>query len=199
MTFPNTHSYSIVIIINSHEIGFFLLKHDIPDFTRALNETHQFFQRPLEEKMTISYENSPSFRGYMPLGVENTEGKLDARDQIEYAAEYDLQQQSATENSEQTMFYHRLRSTNPWPDSIQPTLQPAIMDYVRGVLGVADQLRDALCLALKVDPRTIDPLFGLCDGKDPSFWSMKLVSYPPVSSNSSGPRESQQGDRKSVV
>ena len=143
--------------------------------------------------MTISYENSPSFRGYMPLGVENTEGKLDARDQIEYAAEYDLQQQSATENSEQTMFYHRLRSTNPWPDSIQPTLQPAIMDYVRGVLGVADQLRDALCLALKVDPRTIDPLFGPYNGKDPSFWSMKLVSYPPVSSNSSGPRESQQG------
>ena len=38
--------------------------------------------------MTISYEHSPAFRGYMPLGVENTEGKTDRRDQIEYAAEY---------------------------------------------------------------------------------------------------------------
>ncbi|KAL7523645.1 hypothetical protein ACHAXR_000267, partial [Thalassiosira sp. AJA248-18] len=121
-----------------HEIGFFLLRHDdIPESVcnRALSETHQFFQRPLQEKMTISYEKSASFRGYMPLGVENTEGKLDSRDQIEYAAEYDLHQQSSG-LAEHTQFYHRLRDTNPWPDSIQPTVRPAIMEYVRGVLGV---------------------------------------------------------------
>ena len=71
--------------------------------------------------MIISYEKSPAFRGYMPLGVENTEGKIDGRDQIEYAAEY------ANVDQTTAQFYHRLKSTNPWPDSIQSTLKPAVM------------------------------------------------------------------------
>jgi len=199
-----------------HEIGFFLLQHDIPSTVcnRALDETHQFFSRPLEEKMTISYEQSPAFRGYMPLGVENTEGKVDGRDQIEYAAEYHgmLRQRKQHphqhpimngEHGEQMpLFYNRLRATNPWPDGLQPTLRPAITEYVSGVLGVADRLRDAMCLALNVDPSDVAPLFGSpssrqfvttnnnhhhhlnCeenDDEEPSFWSMKLVSYPPIS------------------
>ena len=163
----------------SHEIGFFLLEHDIPESVcqRALSETHQFFQRPLEEKLTISYENSRAFRGYQQLGVENTEGKTDYRDQIEYAAEY----RDVGEDNQCRPFYHRLRSTNPWPDAIQPTLRPAIMDYVNGVLKAADEVRDAMCLALKVEPRDIAPLFGNND--EPSFWSMKLVSYPRLEEN----------------
>lgn len=139
--------------------------------------------------MTISYEKSASFRGYMPLGVENTEGKIDGRDQIEYAAEYNLHQQPSG-NAEQTPLYRRLRATNPWPDEIQPSLRPAISEHVTGVLGVADQLRDAMCLALKVDPCEVAPLFGSGQLKtnssqsdEPSFWSMKLVSYPPASNN----------------
>eukprot|EP00804_Cyclotella_cryptica_P016977 CCRYP_001902-RB/>CCRYP_001902-RB protein AED:0.09 eAED:0.09 QI:315/1/1/1/0/0/2/1961/87 len=60
-----------------HEIGFFLLQHGISEDVceKALNETSQFFRRPLSEKMSISYENSADFRGYMPIGVENTQGK----------------------------------------------------------------------------------------------------------------------------
>ena len=130
--------------------------------------------------MTISYENSAAFRGYMPLGVENTEGKIDGREQIEYAAEY--RNLHTYENGEEA-FYCRLKSTNPWPDNVQPSLCPVIMDYVRGVVDVADQLRKSMCNALNVDPREVDHLFGPCEGVDPSFWSMKLVSYPPVSNN----------------
>lgn len=144
--------------------------------------------------MTISYEKSAAFRGYMPLGVENTEGKIDARDQIEYAAEYNNSHPQQHHQTEQTEFYHRLRATNPWPDNIQPSLRPAIMEYVTGVIGVADRLRDAMCLALKVDSREVAPLFGPCDGSDdPSFWSMKLVSYPPVSNDKDETKSSLQG------
>lgn len=172
---------------HSHEVGFFLLHHDIPEIIckDALSETKQFFQRPLAEKMIISYENSAAFRGYMALGVENTEGKIDGREQVEYAAEYD----EFDKNKE--IFYHRLRSTNPWPNAVQPNLQPVIMDYVRRVLNVADQLRDSMCLALNIDPNEVSSLFGSCEGQDPSFWSMKLVSYPPLADD--GHHESQQG------
>jgi isopenicillin N synthase-like dioxygenase len=178
----------------SHEIGFFLLQHDNPEYVsickKALAETQRFFQRPLEEKMRISYENSAAFRGYMPLGVENTEGKIDGREQIEYAAEYRHMPHAAIEQ-----LYNRLKSTNPWPDEIQPSLRPVIMDYVRSVLAVADQLRESMCVALDMDPRQLDDLFGPCDGTDPSFWSMKLVSYPPIcnSTNNAEHGVPQQG------
>ncbi len=92
----------------------------------------------------------------MPLGVENTEGKIDGRDQIEYAAEY-------VSSFPGHRFYHRLRSTNPWPDSIQPDLRPAITEYVTHGLDVADRLRDAMCLALNVDPRELAPFFANSD------------------------------------
>ena len=131
--------------------------------------------------MTISYEKSPAFRGYMPLGVENTEGMVDGRDQIEYAAEY-VKTKEHIGQAEQRRFHHRLKATNPWPDSIQPTLRPAIMEYVTGMLGVADRLRDAMCLALNVDAHGISSLFGKSDGGEQNFWSMKLVSYPPAPS-----------------
>ncbi|KAL7484708.1 hypothetical protein ACHAW6_011151 [Cyclotella cf. meneghiniana] len=163
-------------------LGFFLIQHDISEGVceTALNETAQFFRRPLPEKMTISYENNAAFRGYMPLGVENTEGKIDQREQVEYAAEYkDSHQHKMGEIS----FYHRLRSTNPWPGAVQPSLRPAIMEYVRSVLHIAEQLRESMCLAMNINPQEVDHLFGPCDGTDPSFWSLKLVSYPPVHSH----------------
>ena len=72
-----------------HDVGFFLLKHNHGDICEAALETcREFFSREEEEKMSIAYERSPAFRGYMPIGVENTSGKLDFRQQIEYAAEY---------------------------------------------------------------------------------------------------------------
>jgi len=115
----------------------------------------------------------------MPIGVENTEGKVDRRDQIEYAAEYNTTKQQLKNGDDH--FYNRLRATNQWPDEIQPTLQPAIMDYTSGVLGVADRIRDAMCIALNVDPSEVSQLFG---DDEPSFWSGKLVSYPLVFSSS---------------
>jgi len=141
----------------------------------------------MEEKMSISYENSPAFRGYMPIGVENTEGKVDRRDQIEYAAEYNTTKQQLKNGDDH--FYNRLRATNQWPDEIQPTLKTSIMDYTSGVLHVADRIRDAMCIALDVDPSEVSQLFG--DKDEPSFWSGKLVSYPPVSSSIDSDTNSQ--------
>ncbi len=153
----------------------------------------------------ISYEHHPSFRGYMPLGVENTEGKIDGREQIEYAAEYFSPTSSEKCGLRDRRYYHRLKATNPWPDDFQPTLRPAIADYVSGVLDVADRLRDAMCLALNVDTKSFASLFGkhqynrndFTSGQssfddDPPFWSMKLVSYPPISG---GDMSAQNGSK----
>ncbi|KAK1732479.1 iron/ascorbate-dependent oxidoreductase family protein [Skeletonema marinoi] len=183
----NPTLFSKQLVKACHEIGFFLLEHDLPNSIceRALSETRLFFQKPLEQKMSIYYGHEPSFRGYMPMGVENTEGKTDGREQIEYAAEYGKWKNSSgrCNHNEEEHFYHRLRvAENPWPDTIQPSLRPAINDYVDGVLKIGDQLRDALCLGMGIDPSHLsDSMFRKTSGdeQEPNFWSMKLVSYPP--------------------
>ena len=171
-----------------HDVGFFLLKHNHGDICEAALETcREFFSREEEEKMSIAYERSPAFRGYMPIGVENTSGKLDFRQQIEYAAEY----HEGGTRDEGSPVYHRLRASNPWPDEIIPSFKPAIMAYVEAVCDIADEIRDAMCTALNVEPESLSRHFGpVYQSKniEPSFWSMKLVSYPPCMDDQS-PRQ----------
>jgi isopenicillin N synthase-like dioxygenase len=159
-----------------HNVGFFLLKHDLPPGLSQLmlKESQDFFARPMEEKMQISYRDSRSFRGYMPLGVENTQGKLDAREQIEYAVEYPQQDQLWPA-------YERLKDINPWPTNFQPSLQVTTLEYSKHVCLIADCLRDALCLALGLDPSRLSRLFKHDDEKmEVPHWVLKLISYPPV-------------------
>ncbi|KAL3913601.1 MAG: hypothetical protein SGARI_000577, partial [Bacillariaceae sp.] len=134
-------------------------------------------------KLTISYEESPSFRGYMQLGVENTGGKLDCREQIEYAVEYP---DSATKMSWPP--YERLKGTNPWPEC-QPSLQSTTLEYSRRVCEVADIIRDSLCLALQLQPNeTLGPKFT--HPTEVPHWVLKLISYPPANPND---KHTQQG------
>ncbi|CAJ1945271.1 unnamed protein product [Cylindrotheca closterium] len=180
-----------------HNVGFFLLKHNMTPNQlpkEVLDEGRQFFQRPMDEKKMISYEQNPAFRGYMPLGVENTAGQLDHREQIEYAVEYPLHapESSATNNfyTKAWPAYHRLKSApNPWPTSFQPSLQTKTMDYVQNVCQVADCLRDSLCLAMGLDPKVLqhkfnssslsDEISNDCyrEGEVP-HWAIKMISYP---------------------
>lgn len=163
-----------------HEIGFFLIKHDHAQTCEvALENAREFFSREEKDKMSIGYENSPAFRGYMPIGVENTSGDIDFRQQIEYAAEY---HDHRTRDDKRSLVYHRLRASNPWPDEIIPSFKPAIMAYVETIFEVAGVLRNAMCTALNVEPKTLGRHFGpvyQSKNSEPSFWSMKLVSYPP--------------------
>ena len=157
-----------------HTVGFFLLRHDfLYDVAPTmLEEARRFFSLPLEAKMTISYENNPAFRGYMQLGSENTAGKIDVREQIEYAVETS----SPVDLNEP--LYDRLRGMNPWPDAFQPSLKMCVEDYVRHVCRIADHIRQAICLALGLDLHALDSLFDDTTGKDPAHWVLKLVSYP---------------------
>jgi isopenicillin N synthase-like dioxygenase len=154
-----------------HNVGFFLLKHDLPaglaDTTLA--ETRRFFERPLDEKLEISYLDSPSFRGYMQLGVENTAGKLDYREQIEYAVEYS--------KAGKWPAYERLKSANPWPEN-QPGLRQSTMDYATHVCRIANCIRKSLCLALNLEQDALSHLFQ--NPNEPPHWVIKLVSYPPM-------------------
>jgi len=180
----------------AHKIGFFLLQHDIPHelVQRQLDETRTFFQQPLPKKELIPYHKSASFRGYMymKLGVENTSGAVDLREQCEYAATYPKSQI----NDKVWPPYERLKAnSNPWPTECQPTLQSTTEAYIPHICRIADCIRQALCLALGADKTILDPIFGsssnnhhddeplkmkLPDPQPQPHWALKLVSYPVV-------------------
>lgn len=165
-----------------HRVGFFLIRHDFQDVADSmLQQTRKFMSRPLEEKNLISYEKSPSFRGYMPLGVENRQGKLDSREQIEWAVEY-------PQVGKQYPWYERLKGTNPWPDDIQPNLRQSTLAFTKEACYVAECIRDALCLALGLDEKQqsafISNFEDRPDANELAHWVVKLISYPPVSDSS---------------
>lgn len=170
-----------------HLVGFFLVRHDFQDVADTiLSEARQFFQRPLEQKQQISYYNCPSFRGYMPLGVENTAGKVDSREQIEWAVEY-------PRPGKQWPLYERLKATqNPWPNECQPKLQSTTQLFAKEVCNVADCIRDALCLALELDDNQKLEFLSRFEAREDineiPHWVIKLISYPPM-----GGGEAQQG------
>ena len=212
-----------------HTIGVFLIRLDNNDthtndnhhpntafptggnvFERMLQETRLFFQQPLSDKLQISYEQSPSFRGYMPLGVENTAGHLDHREQVEYAAEYP----SASSQIRRTWpVYERLKcASNPWPDTYQPSLQPATVAFAQHTCAVAEILRDSLCLALKVDPKVFsDQYFGGTNGatNNPSrttteedsipHWVIKMISYPPMKKEDDNNNNNNNNNNNSTI
>lgn len=154
-----------------HNVGFFVLKHDLPPtlIQEQLDVATAFFALPLDEKLRISYENSPSFRGYMKLGVENTAGQTDHREQLEYAVEYDPPYPSDPP-------YMRLRGKNPWPND---SMERVCKEYAREVCRIADCIRISLGLALQVDSN--DALAAQFTKPDePPHWVIKLISYPPA-------------------
>eukprot|EP00957_Ditylum_brightwellii_P021358 1610735-Ditylum_brightwellii.AAC.1 len=112
----------------------------------------------------------------MRVGVENTSGVTDTREQIEYAAEYE-EEKSTVATGRPPPFYDRLCiGSNPWPEEFQPTLQPCTSEYIAGVLDVAHRLREALCASL-LKGVAVDELSNMFHPRP--HWAVKLISYPP--------------------
>mmetsp|Transcript_25104 Transcript_25104/g.38108 ORF Transcript_25104/g.38108 Transcript_25104/m.38108 type:complete len:361 (+) Transcript_25104:112-1194(+) len=170
-----------------HTVGFFLIRHDTTldhTATQMLEESREFFQRPLDEKQEISYAKSPSFRGFMELGVENTAGTIDHREQVEYAVEYP----NECSPKKSWPVYERLKeASNPWPTSFQPSLQSVTLEFATQVCRVANVIRDSLCLALNVNPTTVSNEWFNNHPTEVPHWVVKLIRYPAVSG------ETQQG------
>jgi len=157
-----------------HNVGFFLLKHDIPTelVQQQLHLTRTFFERPLKEKMRISYEDSPSFRGYMAMGKENTSGQLDYREQVEYAVEYDT---SVTQCHGVFPSFQRLKiGHNPWPQD-PSDLREVSQNYIKHVCRIADCIQRSLCQALNLEEDILSSQFE--NSQEPPHWVIKLCSY----------------------
>uniref|UniRef100_A0A7S1B101 Fe2OG dioxygenase domain-containing protein n=1 Tax=Noctiluca scintillans TaxID=2966 RepID=A0A7S1B101_NOCSC len=149
-------------------VGFFVLT-GMPQHVCSLNDNlltaaRFFFELEEEEKERISYSRSPQFRGFMKLGKENTAGRRDEREQIEFGREEPAFDMVST-------VYERLRGPNLWPTR-PPELRHLVTCWMREMEMIARAVTRAISASMGLDPSALDHLF-----QTPHVQG-KLVHYP---------------------
>jgi isopenicillin N synthase-like dioxygenase len=132
-----------------------------------LDVIRRFFALPLEERMKLDNRLSPHFRGYTRMGTEVTQGKADAREQIDYSPE---REPVADYPADQP--YWLLQGLNLWPDEALPELKPAAMEWAELMSRVGMELLRAIAVSLKLPEDYFDEPF-----RGSPAWMGKLVHY----------------------
>ncbi|KAI1098897.1 Clavaminate synthase-like protein [Jackrogersella minutella] len=162
------------------EVGFlYVSNHDVPSTTvdELVNALPTLFALEEEVKKSVALENSPHFLGYSGVGSENTGGKVDRREQFEFATEL-----TATWHPGFPL-HERLRGPNQWPKG-HVKLRSIVETYIKELTRLGDRFLDLVAQALLLPSGTFQPFLS-------DQHRLKLVHYPaaPVGD----PTISQQG------
>ena len=127
----------------------------------------RFFALPLGERMKLDNRLSPHFRGYTRMGTEVTQGRADAREQIDYSPEREPVTDYPPDQP-----YWLLQGHNMWPDESLPELEPAAMAWAELMSHVGTELLQAIAVSLQLPEDYFDEPF-----RDTPAWMGKLVHY----------------------
>ncbi|ORY55851.1 putative hyoscyamine 6-dioxygenase [Pseudomassariella vexata] len=151
------------------DVGFlYITNHEVPDETiNELKEAlHVLFALPSQAKQAIVLENSPHFLGYSGTGNESTGGKVDQREQAEFATEL-----TSTWREGQPL-YKRLRGPNQWPEAF-PDLQRIVNNYIQAMTSLSEHFLRLVAQALSLPRETFLPFLS-------DQHRLKLVHYPAL-------------------
>ena len=154
----------------THNVGFFQLTGYGASPGQAedlLAVIRRFFDLPLEERMKLDNRLSPHFRGYTRMGTEVTQGRADAREQIDYSPERDPVPDYPADQP-----YWLLQGHNQWPDDALPELKQAAMAWADLMSEVGMELMRAIAVSLQLPEEYFDDPF-----RDTPAWMGKLVHY----------------------
>ncbi|GKV72173.1 MULTISPECIES: isopenicillin N synthase family dioxygenase [Pseudarthrobacter] len=154
----------------THNVGFFQITGygAAPGQPEQLLDTiRRFFSLPLEERLKLDNRLSPHFRGYTRMGTEVTQGKADAREQIDYSPE----RQPVRDYPEDQPFW-LLQGPNLWPDESFPELRPVAMAWAELMSGVGMELLRGIAVSLQLPEDYFDEPF-----QGSPAWMGKLVHY----------------------
>lgn len=154
----------------THRVGFFQLTGygAAPGQPEQLFDVvRQFFELPLDERMKLDNRLSPHFRGYTRMGTEVTQGRADAREQIDYSPE-----RRPVLNYPEDQPFWLLQGPNMWPDEALPALRTAAMEWGGLMSKVGAGLLSAIAVSLHLEPDHFDPAF-----EGTPAWMGKLVHY----------------------
>ena len=154
----------------THNVGFFQLTGYGASPGQAedlLAVIKRFFDLPLEERMKLDNRLSPHFRGYTRMGTEVTQGRADAREQIDYSPERDPIPDYPADQP-----FWLLQGHNQWPDGALPELKLAAMAWADLMSAVGMELMRAIAVSLQLPEEYFDDPF-----RDTPAWMGKLVHY----------------------
>ncbi|WP_457972653.1 isopenicillin N synthase family dioxygenase [Arthrobacter sp. D1-17] len=154
----------------THRVGFFQVigYGGSPGQAKELLATiKRFFDLPLEERMKLDNRLSPHFRGYTRMGTEVTQGRADAREQIDYSPEREPVKDYPADQP-----YWLLQGPNMWPNDALPELKPAAMAWAALMSEVGAELMRAIAVTLRLPEDYFDEPF-----RDSPAWMGKLVHY----------------------
>jgi isopenicillin N synthase-like dioxygenase len=154
----------------THNVGFFQVTGygGTPgQAEHLLDVVRRFFNLPLEERLKLDNRLSPHFRGYTRMGTEVTQGRADAREQIDYSPE-----RKPVHDYPADQPYWLLQGPNLWPDESCPDLKPAAMEWAELMSAVGMELLRAIAVSLQLPEDYFDEPF-----RDTPAWMGKLVHY----------------------
>ena len=140
-----------------HMVGFFYL--DLADadadagVTRAtlesvLDAARRFFAIPDELKTAMDNRASPAFRGYVRLGAENTAGRPDMREQVEFGVDAPAPDPTALADPSVPP-HRRLVGPNQWPaESECPGFRTTVSSFLDEMASLSERLMELLALSL---------------------------------------------------
>lgn len=162
-----------------HTVGLFYVKNhgvSLALCEEMLATARNFFDLPACVKNELDYNASPQFRGYMKIGVENTAGLVDFREQIEFGPEENAE--AISDGNGDTAIHPvflRLRGPNQWPPATQiPEFRPIAMEFMDQMNVLSMHLMQALALSLGLDHDYFDSTFLFSP-----HCQMKVARYPP--------------------
>ncbi|AUI50865.1 isopenicillin N synthase family dioxygenase [Arthrobacter crystallopoietes] len=154
----------------AHRVGFFQItgygagEHQVAELFDAMK---RFFNLPLEERLKLDNRNSPHFRGYTRMGTERTQGKADAREQLDYSPESE-----PVADYTEDQKYLLLRGPNQWPDQAQPDLREKAMAWADLMSTVGRELLSGIGVGLGLPEDYFDAAYA-----GSPHWMGKLVHY----------------------
>ena len=128
---------------------------------RLTGAAEQFFSLPVDAKMGVAVEDSPQFRGYLPLEYSGDEGEAGKNLQEAFMIMHDRPRGPIP-----------MHGPNQWPGAL-PALRPAMLDYFAGMERLASPMLQGFAMALGLRRDYFDDVH-----RDPMN-TLKLNHYPP--------------------
>lgn len=162
-----------------HDVGFFVVVNHGIDRTvidGVFNSMRRFFALDAAEKLLIDKRASRHFRGWEPVGAENTNNRPDMREQIDIWSEWPARPPNVEPR------YLSLLGPNQWmPDELAPNQPKLVLTWFEQLGALADDLLRVLALGLGLDEQHFKRYFG-----DEPMSLTKLISYPPTPAGHAG-------------
>jgi isopenicillin N synthase-like dioxygenase len=146
------------------EVGFIYIRnHDVPRplLEKLVAESKLFFALPTEDKQRVAVEDSPQFRGYLPLEYTGNEGEKGKNLQEGFMIMH-----------ERPLDHFPMHGPNQWPAAL-PSLRTAMWNYFAAMEKLAAPLLHGFALALGLDRGFFDEFH-----RNPMS-VLKLNHYPP--------------------